>query len=301
MAVRRGKAFHDTVVGGLAVGILRAVKWFDRRKSADFAGFVTRKLGPLFKEHRLGRENLRAAFPEKSDAEIEQILARVWDNLGRASVEFAHLDDFSLRGFGAQTRDVVGYSAANAARIERILKDGKSRIFFAAHFGNWELPAVCAKLVGIKSAVLFRPPGIPAVSDLVIKLRAPLMGEMVPSTMDAPVRLARLLQSGYVAGILADQHYTRGVPVTFFDRTCLANPLIAKLAQQTGASIQGIRVIRGPDGNSFTADISDEVALVRDAEGDLDAAGTMQAITAVIEGWVREQPEQWLWLHRRWR
>jgi Kdo2-lipid IVA lauroyltransferase/acyltransferase len=302
MAVRsRFQLFLDSIVGGLVVGLLGAIKRMDRRRTANAAGAFMRRIGPFLPEHRTGRDNLRAAFPQKSDAEIEQILAKVWDNLGRACVEFAHLDDFSVQGFGAQTRDVVTYSAATATHIDRLLNDGRGRIIFAAHIANWELPAVCAKLIGTKSAVLFRPPGIPAVSDLVIKLRTPLMGEMVPSTMDAPVRLARLIQSGHNAGILADQHYTRGVPVTFFGRPCLANPLIAKLAQQTGAPIQGLRVIRGPDGNSFVADISDEVRLVHDASGQVDVAGTMQAVTTVIERWVREHPEQWLWLHRRWR
>jgi Kdo2-lipid IVA lauroyltransferase/acyltransferase len=132
-------------------------------------------------------------------------------------------------------------------------------------------------------------------------LRTPLMGEMIPTTLDAPVRLARLLQSGVNIGMQADQHYTRGVEVTFFGRPCLANPLIAALARQTGAPIHGLRVVRNPDGNSFWGDISDEVKPARDGDGRIDIAGTMQAVTAVIEGWVREYPEQWLWLHRRWR
>jgi KDO2-lipid IV(A) lauroyltransferase len=119
--------------------------------------------------------------------------------------------------------------------------------------------------------------------------------------LDAPVRLARLLQSGVNVGMQADQHYTRGVQVTFFGRPCLANPLIAVLARQTGAPIHGLRVVRNPDGNSFWGDISEEVKPARDAAGKFDVAGTMQAVTSVIEGWVREYPEQWLWLHRRWR
>ena len=89
--------------------------------------------------------------------------------------------------------------------------------------------------------------------------------------------------------------------MTFFGRTCLANPLIAMLARQTEAPIYGMRVVRKPDGNSFWAEISEPVEPVRDTAGCIEVAGTMQAITAVIEGWVREHPEQWLWLHRRWR
>ncbi len=100
--------------------------------------------------------------------------------------------------------------------------------------------------------------------------------------------------------MLVDQHYTRGVDVTFFGRTCKANPLIAMLAREVECPIYGTRVIRLP-GNRFRGEISDEVKPVRDADGRIDVRGTMQAITDVVEGWVREHPEQWLWVHRRWR
>jgi KDO2-lipid IV(A) lauroyltransferase len=92
MAGRRFKLVLDATTGSLAVGMLRAIKWTDRKRMANFAGALMRRAGPLFKEHRIGREQLRAAFPEKSDAEIEEILAGVWDNLGRIAIEFAHLD-----------------------------------------------------------------------------------------------------------------------------------------------------------------------------------------------------------------
>ena len=205
------KPVIDTALGALAVGLLRAVHWMDRRRSANFAGAFMRKAGPLLKEHRLGRENLRAAYPEKSDAEIEKILGGVWDNLGRLAIEFAHLDDFSIAGFGPQTRDVVTYTPETAARFERIMSGGQAMIGFSAHLANWEIPAVGATKMGIKSALLFRRPGIAAISNLIVKLRTPLMGEMIPTTLDAPVRLARLLQSGVNVGMQADQHYTRGV------------------------------------------------------------------------------------------
>jgi len=295
------KPVLDPVLGALAVALLRTAHWMDRRRSANFAGAFMRKAGPLLKEHRLGRENLRAAYLEKSDAEIEKILGGVWDNLGRIMVEFAHLDEFSVAGLGPQTRDTITYTPETAARFERIMKGGQPIIGFAAHLANWEIPAVGAAKIGVKSAVLFRRPGIAAIGDLIVKLRTPLMGELIPTTLEAPVRLARLLQSGVSVGMLADQHYTRGVAVTFFNRRCLANPLIALLARQTGAPIHGLRVVRNPDGNSFCGEISDEVKPARDAEGNFDVAATMQAVTAVIEGWVREYPEQWLWLHRRWR
>jgi Kdo2-lipid IVA lauroyltransferase/acyltransferase len=300
MAEARSKLFDGTV-GAITVGLLRAIKRMDRKRTANFAGALMRGLGVLLPEHRIGRDNLRAAFPEKPAAEIEQILAGVWDNLGRIAVEFAHLDEFCVEGVGAQTPDVITAAPETTERYQRMLASGKPMLGFAAHLANWELPAVVAKALVAESAVLYRRPNIRPVSDVIIKLRAPLMGELVPTGLDAPLKLARLLEAGVQVGMLVDQHMTKGVDVIFFGRRCRANPLVAMIARQTECPIHGLRVMRKPDGHSFSVEITDPVEPARDADGRIDIKGTMQAITSVVEGWVREHPEQWLWLHRRWR
>ena len=233
MASRRFKPLVDATVGLAAVGLINVFKHLDRKRTANFAGALMRRVGPLFKEHRLGRDNLRAALPDKSDTEIEKILAGVWDNLGRVAVEFAHLDEFSIQGFGTPTRNMVTYDPESLVRHDRIAKGTTGAIIFAAHIANWELPGMAAKLAGLKSAVLFRRPNIDAISDAIVKLRTPLMGELVPTTFDAPVKLARMLEAGIHVGMLADQHYVKGVEVSFFGRRCLANPLVALLARNT--------------------------------------------------------------------
>ena len=126
------------------------------------------------------------------------------------------------------------------------------------------------------------------------------MGTLIPTGLDAPFKLSRILEGGGHVAILVDQHFVRGVDVTFFGRPCKANPLIAQLARHFECPIHGTRVLRYP-GNQFRVELTDEIAPVRDADGKIDVAGTMQVITSVVEGWVREHPEQWLWLHRRWR
>jgi Kdo2-lipid IVA lauroyltransferase/acyltransferase len=300
MAAPRSK-FLDAVTGALAVGLLNAIKRMDRKRTANFAGAFMRRVGPLLPEHRVGRDNLGAAFPDKSESDIEQILAGVWDNLGRIAVEFAHLDEFCVEGAGAQTPDVITYAPEAAERYQTIVNGGKPMLGFAAHLANWELPAVVAKLLLEHSAVLYRRPNIRPISDVVVKLRTPLMGELIPTGLDAPIKLARLLQLGTHVGLLVDQHFSKGVDVIFFGRRCRANPLIALLARQTECPIHGIRAVRKPEGNGFWVDITDPVKPARDADGRIDVRVTMQTITSVVEGWVREYPEQWLWLHRRWR
>jgi KDO2-lipid IV(A) lauroyltransferase len=100
--------------------------------------------------------------------------------------------------------------------------------------------------------------------------------------------------------MLVDQYLTNGVDVTFFGRKTKANPTLARLVRQVECPIHGVRIIRLPN-HRFRAELSEEVKPARDAAGQIDIQGTMQAVTDVVEGWVREYPDQWLWLHRRWR
>lgn len=294
----RVKRAVDRATRGLVGPLLGFIRRFDRARLGDAVGAFMRRLGPWLPEHRIGRANLAAAFPEKSAAEIETILAGVWDNLGRVAIEFAHLDRICA-GEGPN-RPFVEYDDIAIERFVRMRDDGKPALVFAAHLANWELPAVMAASEGIDSMVLYRRPNMGSVADAVIALRKELMGTMVAAGFDAPVRLARGMERGRHVAMLVDQHDGKGVAVTFFGRRCLVNPLIALLARQIECPIHGTRVIRLPGGR-FRAEMTEEIAPVRNAAGKIDITGTMQAITAVVEGWVREHPEQWLWLHRRWR
>ena len=299
--LRRLAPVLDAVAGSLTLGLLRAIRLTDRRRTADFWGSFMRKLGPLLPEHRIGRANLVAAFPDKPAAEIEEILAGVWDNLGRYAVEFAQIERLSNADPSMPEDDIVA-DPATSERFHQLRRDGKPALIFAAHLANWELPALVAARHGLDTAVLFRPPNIRAVSDAVLKIRAGCMGTMVATGLDAPVRLGRMLEAGGHVAMLADQHFVKGVDVTFFGRRCKANPLIAQLARHVECPIQGTRSLRRTDDrNRFFIEMTDPIAPARDAQGRIDIAGTMQVITTVIEGWVREHPEQWLWLHRRWR
>lgn len=294
------KPVGGAILGGVAVGLLRITRYFDPDKTANFFAAITRRIGPWLPENKIGRANLTAAFPEKSPAEIETILNGVWDNLGRVGAEFAHLDHIWNLDVEHPERGRIELGADTSEKFERLRNDGKGALIFASHLANWELPALAAPAYGLESAILFRRPNIAAADRAIQDMRAVNMGTMIATTHDAPLRLAQALQKGVHVGMLVDQYFGRGVEVTFFGRKTKANPLLARLARQIECPIHGVRVVRLP-GHRFRAELSDEVTPVRDASGQIDVQGTMQAITTVIEGWVREHPEQWLWLHRRWR
>lgn len=290
----------DALVGALAVVGLRTARRFDPDRMSDLFAGVARRLGPLLRENRVGRDNLKAAFPEKSDAEIARILGGVWDNLGRVAAEFAQLDRIWQVDFDNPANGRIVFDPRSLALFDQLRDDGKPALIFSAHLANWELPAVASAAYGLDSAILFRPPGVAAVNRAIQDIRALKMGEMIPAQRDAPLRLAHALNEGRHVGMLIDQFASGGVNVTFFGRPARTSPLLARLLRRVDCPIHGVRMIRLP-GRRFRAELSEEIPPVRTADGEIDIQGTMQAVTTVIEGWVREHPEQWLWLHRRWR
>jgi KDO2-lipid IV(A) lauroyltransferase len=287
-------------VGALTVGLLRTTRYFDPDKTADLFARVARLIGPALREQRIGRANLTAAFPEKTPEEIETILAGVWDNLGRVGAEFAHLDhvwDFSEEHPNEGRTEL---SQRTHDLFHQLRLDGKPGLIFASHLANWELPALAAVAHGLDAAILYRRPNIASADRIIQEMRQVKMGTLVPAGRDAPLKLAEALQRGQHVAMLVDQYLSSGVEVTFFGRKTKANPTLARLLRQIECPVHGVRIIRLP-GRRFRAELTEEITPERDASGQIDVQGTTQVITSVIEGWIREHPEQWLWLHRRWR
>jgi KDO2-lipid IV(A) lauroyltransferase len=297
----RLKAWSDAAIGAITVATLKVLRRLDRKRTASFLGRLMRLVGPWLPEHKVGRANLVAAFPGKPPEEIESILLGVWDNLGRVGAEFAHLDRMTVLDLERGGEADVSYDRISFDRFMAVRDKGKPTLVFGAHLANWEVPAIAPTFYEVKSNLLYRRPNIGAVSDAVIEMRAGCMGNLIPTSLSAPVQLANALERGEHVGMLVDQHFGKGVDVVFFGRWAKANPLIAQLARHTECAIRGVRVVRRPDGHSFWGELTDEIIPARDAAGKIDIQGTMQAITGVVESWVREHPEQWLWLHRRWR
>ncbi len=294
------KPLGQAAVGALTVGILRAARYFDPVKTANLFGRITRTIGPMLREQKIGRANLIAAFPEKSPAEIEAILAGVWDNLGRVGAEFAHLDQIWKYDPARPEDSRIEIDKRSYELFTRLRLDGKPALIFTGHLANWELPALAGIAHGLDTAILYRRPNIASADRIIQDMRAVKMGTLIPAGRDAPLRLAEALRSGLHVGMLVDQYLTNGVEVTFFGRKTKANPILARLLRRIECPVHGVRVIRLP-GHRFRAEMSEEVKPVRDAAGQIDVQGTMQAVTSVVEGWIREYPDQWLWLHRRWR
>ncbi len=290
--------YGDRLLGRIVKYLLAALRRTDPDRASDLCGAMARRFGPLLPSHRIGRANLRAAFPDKDPAWINATLRAAWDNLGRVAGEYVHLG--RLWDYDTDHPNTGRIVTDDAQMFIELQNDGKPALCFAAHLANWELPAVMAAAHGLPSAVLYRMPNNKAVANEIARIRAPLMGRLIRSRAQAPLEMAAALDRGEHLGMLVDQHFSRGVDVTFFGRRCKTNPSIARLARQFDCPVVGVRVIRLPD-RHFRIAAEGPFALPRDADGRINVQQTTQMINSVVERWVRENPDQWLWFHRRWR
>jgi Kdo2-lipid IVA lauroyltransferase/acyltransferase len=286
-----------SLLGRIGRGLLYFTRAFGYERAGRIASRLLRTLGPWLPAHRVAMANLKAAFPEKSDGEIERILQGIWDNFGRIVAEYAFLDELSDYDPHDTEQKLIVFDEDTRRRVFDVASLGKPVLFFSAHTGNWELFAL-AVAFGIPLAAVYRPFKSAALDDMIKNMRRRVT--MIPAQFGAAAEVDQALQQGTSIGLFVDQHFTGGTDVVFFGRPCKVNPTLAKLARKHEYPIYGARAIRLPGGR-FQGDLTHELQCPRDPEGKIDVTATMQMITAIVEGWVRDHPEQWLWLHRRWR
>jgi KDO2-lipid IV(A) lauroyltransferase len=196
----------------------------------------------------------------------------------------------------------------NAGRIEvegaetfvAIREGNRPSIMFTAHTANWELLAVCAARFDLDVSVLFRPLNNVLLGRWLDKVRGSMMGTLIESRSGALLALGGVLERGGNVGLLVDQRFHRGLSLPFFGHPAKTNPSLGKLARRYDCDVYASRAVRLPKGR-IRLELKGPIELPRDASGAVDVEATMIKVNGIVEGWVRENPGQWLWMHRRWR
>lgn len=289
--------FRQWLIAQVMFGFLNFLKIFPADGAINFIDWLMRKIGPKMKRHKLILANLRNAFPEKSEEEINRIALGSWANMGRLAAEYVFLD--RLFDFDPEKSEPGRVEVSGIPIFLDLLENPRPFIVFTGHTGNFELLPVAGAAFGLYVSVLFRPPNNPYVAQKVFDFRSARMGKLVPSHAGSSFALARQLEAEQGVGVLVDQKFGRGLKTEFFGLPVKTNPLLGKLVRQFNCEVYPARCIRLP-GNRYRLEIEPKVELPRDEKGNLDLTATAQLLNDKVESWVREYPEQWLWYHDRW-
>ena len=286
---RRARYWLEYVLARVLFALFGALP-LDR--ASALGGWIGRAVGPRLTITARARANLRHAFPDLDAAGIERVTRGMWDNLGRVVAEYSHLGDFHI--YEDDRVEVIGVDHA-----ERLRDDGIGGIFFAAHLANWELPSLAASQRGLPLVQIYRAANNPHVDRLIARAREAVGGAHHPKSPAGARELLKALRRGEHLALLVDQKFNEGIPVPFFGRDAMTAPAPAELALRFQVPLVPVRVER-LDGARFRVTVYPPMTLQDTGDRAADVLDTMTRVNALFEDWIRERPEQWLWLHRRW-
>lgn len=279
---------------------LKILCWFMGHIPLFISLWIGRGLGRiafyLDKKHReIALNNLMASFgDEKTSDEINIVAKKVFENLGMNVMEFCRLP-------WLKKENLDKYIECEGFENFKIAYDkGRGVIFLTGHFGNWELMAIFYALKEYPVDIVVRDMDNPLIDEFVRWVRTKA-GNRIISKGRSMRELLKILSKGRIAGILLDQNvaWAEGVFVYFFDRLACTNKGAALMAISSGAPVIPTFIVR--DGKRHKVIIGKEIEVIDTGDRAKDQMENTAAFTRVIEDFARKYPEQWFWLHQRWK
>ncbi len=259
------------------------------------AGFMGRVgFGLVSKYRNITIDNLRSAFPEKSEREVREIALKVFENLGKTAAEIVNFPKINKANIDRFVR------IENLDILDNELKKGKGAIVLTAHLGNWEMLALTIRVKGYPGSVVGRRLYFHKYDGYLNYLRK-VNDVNVIYRDQSPRSILKVLRASGIIGILADQDVdsVEGVFVDFFGTPAYTPIGPAALAMASGASIVPAFIVRECGKHVLMIDKPIEIADTGDKEADI--LTNTRRWSDVVESYIRRYPDQWVWMHRRWK
>ena len=260
--------------------------------ASSLGAAVLSRVGPWLRLHKIARHNLERAFPEKTGEEIDRILHGMWRNLGRTAGEFPHIR--TLQREMEERVEIVGAERAMAA-----MGEGGPAIYVSGHMANWELMLLVAAHLGLVMDAVYRAPDNPLITSLYDSRRSHPDAALFAKGSEGARGVMDAMRRRRPIGLLIDQKMNDGIAATFFGRKAMTASAFAQLARRFDCPIVPVRTER-LDGARFRVTIEEGFKVARDIPAADAVASAVQQVNDDLESWIRERPEQWLWVHRRW-
>ena len=260
--------------------------------SSYLGGILVWSYGLFSKRNLIGMKNLNLAFPKKSNLEKKKILRKMWYHFGRVIGEYPHLHKIKI--YKNRNLKIIGIN-----NLLDPLKKDKNCIYFSAHIGNWELSSHPLTQNGFKINFVYRALNNKFADDLLKKIRFKYGVKLIKKGAEGAKECIKALKKKENLGMLIDQKMNDGLPVNFFNKVAMTAPAIAKFALKFRCQIVPALCIREkgikykieyfkPIQYSFLKKLGSEEKI-------------MLYLNKIIEKWIIEHPEQWIWVHDRWK
>ncbi len=245
---------------------------------------------------KTGLRNLELAFPEKSPAERQQLLRGVFTSLGRQLAEVCRFPKYTLQNVD-EVMIYDGFENYDEGR-----KRGRGVLYLTAHFGGWELSSFVHSLHGHPMRIVVRPLDNPYIDRLVNHYRT-LHGNTTFGKETFARGLLAAMKARECVGILMDTNMTppQGIFVDFFGHKACTASGVARVALRTDAAVVPAFSVWDAKLRKYRLRFDPAVELIRTGNDEADIVANTERFTKVIESFARRYPDQWLWVHRRWK
>lgn len=295
--MRKKRSKFQTKLEYFAVrGIVGAIGLFSLKTSMNIGKNIGYAIGSLIpKLKKTGRRNLEIALSDLSADEKEKILRGTFESLGRHLGFVSHFRKFEREDIHKLV-EVVGKEHFDKAHAT-----GRGILFFTGHFGSWEVFNLLPPAFGYGMNILVRRIDNPLVENFVDKMRTRFGSVTLDKTKSART-MFRVLERGELLGILADLNAQKkeGVFVDFFGIPASTTISIAKLALKTNAVVLPAFAVWNEEKQKYVVHLEPPIDYEKTEKTEADIKTLTQKITVVVEKYVRQFPEQWLWIHKRW-
>ena len=246
-----------------------------------FLGVIVYHVTP--RRNKIALKNMEFAYPDKPFAWRKALLKKMWRHWGQFFAEMPHSKEW-VKGAEVYGKDL----------LEQMKKDGKGGFICSAHFGNWEFASSYVSQNYFTLHPVYRPANNPWLEKLMFKRRA---GVLIPKGSAGVRTMLDLLKSGEHIAILCDQRLREGVEVPLFGKVAQTPAAMVTLAMKMKLPILMGKSVRQPNGH-YRMDVK-KLELSDNPDFDAAVRETVARMNLVLESWIRENPEQWLWIHRR--
>ena len=264
--------------------------------SSDLGEIIGKYFGPLFRKKTIAKKNILIAFPDLNENSINEMIERMWKNIGRIFGEYIHINKFSIID---NSKKKIVFTNRDDAEI--LKKNNKPIVFFSGHFANFELMAKCLQELGFDIGAIYRPLNNIFLNPIMEFIRKKYICPIqIEKGSNGTKKLIKHISNNNPLALMVDQRLSSSIRVPFFDQPATTTITPAQLAIKYDALLVPVFLKRLKKTN-FEFFIEEPLIINRTSDYDKDIFNITQIMNIKIEEFIKRDPAHWLWSHDRWK